>query len=136
MKTNWITTVFGWLSGSGGGIIGKGLDIIAERTEDVDKRNEKIVELVRLQIEKDRNPVWVQALPHWQNLTPGARFAMTSLIIASALHYFSRIAIVGFALWLYVDMQKTLGQPIDIEQLLAFIAGPGLYVMMKGRGKS
>lgn len=138
MAAPWVTVaskLFGWLGGSGGGIISQGINLISERTEDTDKRNAAIVELVRIDVEREKNPVWLQALPHWGTLTVGARLALSAMIWAAALHYFSRIVIIGFSLWLYVEHQKALGQPIDVEVMLTFIAPAGLYVLMKGKGK-
>ena len=132
---NWLKWVTGLFTGSGGGVIGKGIDLIAERTEDVDKRNASIVELVRLQVEADRNPVWMPALAYWQTLTAGARVALSVMIWASALHLLARVLLWGWVIWLYVEMSKYSGQPLDIETLAAMAAGPALYTMLKGRGR-
>jgi hypothetical protein len=133
MNWGWLKTLFG--AGSGGGVIGKGLDLIAERTEDVDKRNASIVELVRMQIDADRNPVWIQALPHWATLTFGARLALSAIIWAYAVHLLARVGLWGWVLWLYVDMSRASGQPVDLETLALMVAGPGLYTLLKGKGR-
>lgn len=133
MNWGWLKTLFG--AGSGGGIIGKGIDLVAERTVDVDKRNAAIVELVRLQIDADRNPVWIQALPHWSGLTIGPRLALVAIIWAYAVHMLARVLLWGWVLWLYVDMSRTLGQPVDIETLAMMAAGPGIYTLLKGKGR-
>lgn len=126
-----LAKLFGGLFGasSGGSIASKGMDLIAERTEDIDKRNAAIVELTKLQMELEANPVWLRALAHWPTLTWGARAALGVMIWASALHIFSRTAIVIVCVVVYAQQPNA-----DLNELLPMALG-GAYILMKGKGK-
>lgn len=118
---------------SDGGVIGRGIDLIAERTEDVDKRNAAIVELVKLHLEAERDPTWLRALPHWPGLTMAARAALAAIMWANAAHLLGRVLLWGFVV--YVGGQALAAGQITLEQFGALAAGPALYTLLKGRGR-
>lgn len=131
---NWLKSLLGLVSGGGnGGLIGKGLDIVAERTEDADKRNAAIVEILKMQAEAERNPAWLPALNQWDKLTIGARFSISLLIAASAAHLLGRVLLWGVVAVVGIEAMKS-GQ-ISIQDFAAIAAGPALYTLAKGRGK-
>lgn len=131
---NWLKTIFGSLfSGGGGGLIGKGLDIVAERTEDADKRNAMILELVKIEAEAARNPAWLKALESWDKLTFSARAGVGFLIAASGAHLLGRLVLWGVVAWMGVEALRT--GALTIEEFAAIAAGPALYTIAKGRGK-
>ena len=130
-----LKALFGIGAASSGGVVGKVIDLVSEKTEDVDKRNALILDLVKIQMQAETQPAWLQALGNWQNITFGARAALVTMMGADALHKLARTLLWGWVIWLYVDMSKTLGQPVDIEQLAMMAAGPALYTMLKGRGR-
>ncbi len=125
----------GTTTAASGGIVGKVIDIVSEKTEDVDKRNAMIRDLVMIQVQADTQPAWLQALGNWQNLGAGARAALVAMMATDAVHKLARVLLWGWVVWLYVDMSKTLGQPVDVETLMTLAAGPALYTILKGRGR-
>ena len=127
-----LLTAIGGMFTREGGIADKAMGLIAERTEDIDKRNSAIVELTRMQMEAERNPVWLSALSHWPTLTLGPRIALSVLIWASALHKLGRLVLWGFVV--YVGAEAIAAGQIDMEQFAALAAGPAIYTLLKGRG--
>lgn len=128
----------GKLFGGGAGLSGtisKGIDLISERTEDADKRNEAIIRILQMQLESEKDPVWLRALQHWSTLGIGARAGLVVMIMTSAFHVLARTLLWMWVLWLYVEASKTAGTPLDLDTLMAMSAGPALYTFLKGRGR-
>jgi hypothetical protein len=105
---NILSTVFG-----GGKTITKALDLAKEYVEDKDKRNELAVEIIRIQAKADS----VSTVP-W----------------VDAVHKMGRqllwFCVIGFYVYSW-----NKGKPIDLETLALLAGGPGLYTLMKGKGR-
>jgi hypothetical protein len=103
-----LTTVFG-----GGKTVGKALDLAKEYVEDKDKRNELAVELIKIQAKADS----VSTVP-W----------------VDALHKMGRQLLWFFVIGFYAYSWNK-GTPIDLKTLTLLAGGPGLYTLMKGKGR-
>lgn len=133
---NWWQTILSAVGGMftrEGGVVDKAMNLIAERTEDIDKRNAAIVDLTRMQMEAERNPVWLAALANWANLTAGPRIAISVMIWAHAAHLLGRMVMWGFVVYVGANALAT-GQ-INMQDFAMIAAGPALYTLMKGKGK-
>lgn len=128
--------ILGMFAGSAtreGGAIDQAMQLIAERTEDIDKRNAGILEVVKLQLHAEQNPVWLPALAQWQQLTGSARAAICVLIWSSAAHKLGRMVMWGVIV--VVAIPHVVTGDISLEEFAALCAGPGLYTMLKGKGR-
>ncbi len=98
---------------SAGSIASKAADIASEYIEDKDKKNALIAELVKgyQQSAAAATVPWVDA---------------THKLGRQLLQF----ALIGF----YFYAWKT-GNPVPIEDMALLAAGPGLYTLMKGKGR-
>lgn len=107
---SWLTSLLGFGSSR---TVEKAIGLASEHIEDKDKRNELVVELVRIQAQTD-----IAATIPW----------------VDAIHKMGRQlmwwGVIGA--WLYA---KSKGIAIDIGELVALITGPAAYTLLKGRGQ-
>jgi hypothetical protein len=103
-----LTNISGFLFG-GGSTVEKSLALASEYITDPDKLNEYVTDLL-----KGNNAVTIP----W----------------VDALHKMGRQLMIFFLLYIYYESVK-LGQPLDMSEFLMIAAGPGAYILQKGRGK-
>ena len=100
-------------AGDGTSVVSKSLDLASEHIEDVDKRNDLAVRVIEksLQANDAKTIPWVDAVHKM-----GRQLMMFALML---MYYFS---------W-------KSGNPIPVEELALLAAGPGVYTLLKGKGK-
>lgn len=91
-------------NGSGQSAVSRAIDYASERIEDIDKRNQLIVELIKLQAQSD-----MRATVPWAD---------------AALKIFDKIVWVSVVVWWIVSVQQ--GRQFDIEQVAMILAGPAV----------
>ncbi len=104
-----IAALFAGVGAGGESAVGKAIDLVGEKIEDVNKRNDLIVELVRLQAQKD-----MQATMPWID---GALKLLDHL-----LWY------VVIAAWIWSVHE---GKPFDISQVGSMLAGPSVFSLLR-----
>lgn len=98
---------------SSSSIVGKAADIASEYIEDADKKNELIAELVR---------------SYQQSAST------TTVPWADAVHKLGRQGMQFLLIGFYIYAWR-IGQPVPIEDMALLAAGPGLYTLLKGKGR-
>ena len=98
---------------SGGSFVREVADVAREYIEDPDKRNELIVEVI-----KSRN----------------AANATTTVPIFDAIHKLGR-QLMWFAIMGMYFYSWQQGKPFPFDELALLMSGPGVYTLMKGRGR-
>ena len=110
-------TILGWLFGGGGSTVNKALDLASEHIEDKDKLN----------------ALYVQAMQQ-ANQVEIARLQASTIPWVDALHKMMRplmwCSVIGFYVY-----SKVKGIDVSIEELALLSSGPGVYTLMKGRGR-
>ena len=100
------------VTGGGDGIIGKSVDIISEKVQDTDKADDLIGKVVLQSMHNPPTIPWVDAVH---------KIMRQFMAIALAVVY-------------YVEWKA--GTPIPLEDFMIISAGPALYTVMKGVGRS
>lgn len=114
-----IGKILGFLFGgnSGNSLAGKALDLASENIEDKDKLNE----------------LYVQAMEQ-NNKLEIARLQASTIPWVDALHKMMRpimwLSVIAF--YIYAKIQDI---EVSIEELALLCSGPGVYTLMKGRGR-
>lgn len=89
------------------------IDLAKEKIEDVDKSNNLIVDILKIEAQRD---------------------AVSTIPIVDGIHKMGRqllwYAVIGFYVY-----AKTHGIPVDLDELALLCSGPGLYTLLKGRGR-
>jgi len=111
----WLSKVGGFLFGTGGGVnvVSKSLDLASEYIEDPDKRNDLAVRVIEANIASNN----AQTIP-W----------------VDALHKMGRQLMMFALMFMYYYSWKS-GNPMPFEDLALLAAGPGVYTLLKGKGK-
>lgn len=107
---SWLTSLLGFGASR---TVEKSLDLAAEYIEDKDKRNELVIELVRIQAQTDTTATipWVDAVHK----------------LGRQLLWFAMIGLYYYA--------KFNGVEVDLGELALMVTGPAAYTLMKGRGQ-
>lgn len=103
-----ISEAAGWLFG-GSNSVEKSLDLASQYIEDKDQRNQIIGQIIAADMA--RTVPWVDAL-----------------------HKMGRQMMIVFLMYIYWDSVKA-GHPLDMETFLTIAAGPGAYILLKGKGR-
>lgn len=108
---SWLTKIGGLLAtlftGTGGGqsTVSRAIDYASEKIENVDEKNKLIVELIKMQAQKDMQPTlpWADAL----------------------LKILDRAMWAGVVVWYLWNLQN--GRHFDVSEVALMVAGPAAF---------
>lgn len=108
---NWLQTLFG------GGAVKSAIDLAGQYIEDKDERNKMITRLVEMQAQEEIARLNAKTIP-WVDA------------VHKMMRPFLWLAVIG--VWGYC---KANAIAVDLDELTLMAAGPGVYTILKGRGR-